>query len=868
MKKSQELPNPFQRNLESYFDALLVANNQEIIQQVHRAACYFFAFAKARLIGLKIRALIPKLSKTNKDQKAVWFPKKDDCFLLSGLQLADFYTNKLSKRIIHTATSKSSPMNLWTLNSNKRELDHLNSSDFYNGIDSGITYKSKVILKTEYQSSRSAVVQIPTKKGPASMDVSKNLSKIKKVRPGHKTRAGGNKKTALLYHAAVYLKNITYQDFQKICLGISEQIKNINQKKKAEFELKKEKVARCSPLYHSSCIFLIINAQHKIEFANRKASDLFKTPYREFIGKDWFESYIPQRHRNRLSNLFDQIIKSEITSPREYKHAVLIDNTKRQIQWQNEVLKNHDTKLKLIVSEGIDVTIPTINPYASKGLGIQNDTLFYRFPHMMFIEDCDGNFLEFYGSEPHKLLVTKDIITEKGLKDILPATICELICHAQLRVYHNNQSERVAYKINEPNQTICYGARISSIYGGNLLSIIRDLKVDNPFEEGLKDPKEQLKVYAHSLEAKVKQRTETLMTALDQLLTSNLQLEEQIVETQEAKKRALVNKTLSMQIAKNFPNGFIIVFDSKIKIFLIEEQGIRKLKLDKVISEDMSVDELALFPERQKEKLKEQILKTIEGKHLQLEIEYSKKHFAINTKPLFNKNGIISSALFVYNDISVQKKTALKAQNALKKEQELSELKSRFISMASHEFRTPLTAILSSAILIEKLNASGKEDQRLRHVSKIRSSVKNLVVILNDFLSLSKLQEGKVSPELTEFNIIDFVKSVVEEIEIIKKDGQNIIMKHQSSSVEVFLEVQLWRHILFNLLSNAIKYSEKTKENSISICSVNPRSLLKVTDQGIGIPIEDQVHMFERFYRTHNAVNIEATGLGLNIVKQ
>jgi len=188
--------------------------------------------------------------------------------------------------------------------------------------------------------------------------------------------------------------------------------------------------------------------------------------------------------------------------------------------------------------------------------------------------------------------------------------------------------------------------------------------------------------------------------------------------------------------------------------------------------------------------------------------------------------------------------------------------------MASHEFRTPLSAILTSAILIEKQNEVGKEARRLSHVSKIRTNVNNLVLILNDFLSLSKLEEGKVVevPEMVE--LIEFSTALMEEFEGTKKNGQVLLFTCDFATLTVCLDPKLLRHIVYNLLSNAIKYSEEDKKITFSIDADDQFLFLKISDQGMGIPKENQINLFNRFYRADNVTHIQGTGLGLNIVKQ
>lgn len=207
-------------------------------------------------------------------------------------------------------------------------------------------------------------------------------------------------------------------------------------------------------------------------------------------------------------------------------------------------------------------------------------------------------------------------------------------------------------------------------------------------------------------------------------------------------------------------------------------------------------------------------------------------------------------------------------RRAYEKEKELSELKSRFVSMASHEFRTPLSAILSSADLIEAYPREEQQEKRLRHTSRIKSSVTNLTGILNDFLSLSKLEEGKVGIQPVHFQLHEFVEETLEEISGLLKTGQHVRKVMPEPPLEMFTDKKVLKNICFNLLSNAIKYSDAGQPIDCRLHADGPMLHIAVTDYGIGIPLEEQQHVFSRFFRAHNAENIQGTGLGLNIVKR
>jgi two-component system sensor kinase FixL len=206
-------------------------------------------------------------------------------------------------------------------------------------------------------------------------------------------------------------------------------------------------------------------------------------------------------------------------------------------------------------------------------------------------------------------------------------------------------------------------------------------------------------------------------------------------------------------------------------------------------------------------------------------------------------------------------------EQALAKERELNELKSRFVSMASHEFRTPLATILSSLNLLIRYTQPEQADRREKHINRIRNNVHNLTGILNDFLSLSKLEEGVIEVRDEFFEIDELATELRDEMQAQAKKGQEISYRHEGET-RIFLDPNLLRNIMVNLLNNAVKYSPENSQIFIRT-SRNHKSLsIEIADQGMGIPKIEQQHLFERFFRAHNVTNIQGTGLGLSIVKR
>ncbi|NUM32236.1 MAG: PAS domain-containing sensor histidine kinase [Bacteroidetes bacterium] len=212
-------------------------------------------------------------------------------------------------------------------------------------------------------------------------------------------------------------------------------------------------------------------------------------------------------------------------------------------------------------------------------------------------------------------------------------------------------------------------------------------------------------------------------------------------------------------------------------------------------------------------------------------------------------------------------KSQLELKDALEKEKEMSEIKSSFVSMASHEFRTPLSTILSSANILQRYILSDEQSKRDIHIKKIKESVRYLNEILEDFLSFGKLEENKINVQLNEESITEIVNHAIDEVEILKKPEQNIEFTFKGSHT-IETDKNLLKNICINLLTNAIKFSYP--DGKIEINCENTPDMLTITikDNGIGIPDEDKENLFTTFFRSKNAVNIQGTGLGLHIVKR
>lgn len=223
---------------------------------------------------------------------------------------------------------------------------------------------------------------------------------------------------------------------------------------------------------------------------------------------------------------------------------------------------------------------------------------------------------------------------------------------------------------------------------------------------------------------------------------------------------------------------------------------------------------------------------------------------------------------FLKNIVKTLEQAKDEVYNALLKEKEVNQLKAQFVSVASHEFRTPLSSIQLSASLVEQYYDKFNRQKVIHHLNKIKSSVNDITAILNDFLSVERIEAGKLSPALHELDLKATLSEIVMQMAMQVKPGQKIDYEHRGMFAKIILDDSLLRHCIFNLVSNAIKYSGEDGVIEVRTLLEENECTISIKDNGMGIPADDQVHLFEPFFRAGNIGAIQGTGLGLNIVKR
>jgi PAS domain S-box-containing protein len=368
------------------------------------------------------------------------------------------------------------------------------------------------------------------------------------------------------------------------------------------------------------------------------------------------------------------------------------------------------------------------------------------------------------------------------------------------------------------------------------------------------------------LEDRVKARTQELLDTLDKYSALNHQLQNEVEGRRKAQGELVRSQRLYKLIAQHFPEGVIGVMKKDMRYIFADGQELKDIGL----SEGNNIGR-RLFDSNNPEAVEEaeaSLGQVFAGKTVSFDIRLRNRVYNVTSTPLTQSEHGVDEALVVIRNVTKQKKLEHRLVKTIEKEKQLNQMKSRFVTMASHEFRTPLSVILSSAFLLESYNGKSFELNKGTYLGKIRRSVNTLTELMNDFVSLGKLEEGKIKVHYFPINLSEFIREAVQEVELIKKNGQLIVYHHTGQLPILFTDKQLIKGILANLLGNAIKYSAEGTTITLT-SSINEKVFkIQVEDQGIGIPLEEQSQIFKRFYRAQNATNIEGTGIGLNIVRK
>lgn len=327
-------------------------------------------------------------------------------------------------------------------------------------------------------------------------------------------------------------------------------------------------------------------------------------------------------------------------------------------------------------------------------------------------------------------------------------------------------------------------------------------------------------------------------------------------------------RQLFLRLLHNYPDGAISIIDQKFN-FIFTGGELHK-RMNVTPSELIGHEIYPKFPEKVRCIIRQQLNKVFAGNEIMgFELPFPIKNaiYVMDAFPLKEEDGSVAYAGVIFRDISHLKLIENELKRSLEKERELGDLKARFLTMASHEFRTPLSNVLLSARLLKKYNGVGEQLNRDKHIGRIVSSVNLITDILSDFLSVEKIEKGTVIAHPEKLDIQAHITAVINEINEARKAGQQICYQHTGKKT-VVLDPLLLKQIITNMLSNAIKFSAADSLVEVKTEWIGSQLSISVKDYGIGIPAEYRQHLFERFYRASNVTNIGGTGLGLYIINK
>jgi PAS domain S-box-containing protein len=326
----------------------------------------------------------------------------------------------------------------------------------------------------------------------------------------------------------------------------------------------------------------------------------------------------------------------------------------------------------------------------------------------------------------------------------------------------------------------------------------------------------------------------------------------------------------------------IHVFDAKTLKFINVNYGAQK-SLGYTLDEFMNMTPIDITPYNDEAEFRETIdvLQNDNIEKLEVETVHLRKdgtQYPVKTHLQLSKLGERDVYVAIILDITEQKNHTKKLEEivakrteelkvALAAEKELNELKTKFLSLVSHEFKTPLSGILSSTILLSKYKSEDQQDKRDKHIKTITNEVNYLNNILTDFLSVERLEKGTYNYKFNTFKVSKVVNEVIYSANMLLKEGQNINYPDNIDDISLHQDEKIIELALSNLVHNAIKYSEENSVINIDITQTKESTIFKIKDNGIGIPLKDQKNIFNRYFRAENALLTQGTGIGLNIVK-
>ncbi len=632
---------------------------------------------------------------------------------------------------------------------------------------------------------------------------------------------------------------------------------DITARKKAEYELLKERDRAQKYLDVAAVMFLVIDKNGIISLVNRKGCEILERNEDEIIGKNWFNIFLPGNVRKDVKIVFQKLMKGEVKNVEYVENFINVSSGRKIIAWHNTILRDENGNIIGTLSSGEDITERKESEKAllqseekfrmiisSAGEGIiyvaSSGKILEVNPQLLEMLNIGREEIIFH----HVVPIAKRFISKKNIGRILEIISRGLsgkdIPRFELDYYEKTLSIKASF-IKE-NRTI--------------VGIISDVTREKKAELELRESEKKYRMLFSQMLAGF---------ALHEMICDDKgnPVDYRFIEVNPAfekmtglKKEEITGKTV-LEILPGtekywiekygrvvttgkplFYENFSAELDKYFEVVAYKPETGQFATIIQDITERKKVEEELTRHRENLERLVEERTNELNNVNKQLEIEAEKSKLA-----------------------------EISAKKALIKEKELSEMKSNFLSMASHEFRTPLTSIMSTAEYLEIFGKEIPEEKFYSQVKRIEKSADNMTKMLEDVLTLNRAERGKFDPKPEKTDLKVLCMDLLDQHIAQAGERVEIVLHYKCNKNTFLLDERHINHILSNLLSNAVKFSPDGGVVDVIVDYRDGHLKLEVSDMGRGIPAEEQKNIFEPFHRGRDVSNIPGSGLGLTIVK-
>ncbi len=551
---------------------------------------------------------------------------------------------------------------------------------------------------------------------------------------------------------------------------------------------------------------------------------------------------------------------------REYR-ILNQDNQYLHVLDKGLIIRNGDGKPVRVVGSTMDISERKRTEAALRESEQRLQAILDNTPTAVFLKDLQGRYLMVNRQCARDMRLTREQIIGKTDYDLLPEAIAEQFS-ANDREVLASQTPLVAEEQIEAEDGLhtCLVTKFPLLDATGVPYAVCGMCTDITERKRTEEAVQQLN---EELENRVQERTESLEQ-------KNQQLKTEIARHQQTLKALQESEQWFRQLAENIREVFWISTPGHTQIIYASPayEEIWGCTCENLYAEPMSWLE-AVHPDdcdRVVAALKPVKQGEYDQKYRIVRPDGTVRWIRDRAFPVRDEQGKIYRLAGIAEDITEQKLAEAEIEKALQRERELSELTSRFIYIASHEFRTPLTGILSSAEMLERFRHRYSQEEQLTHLHRIQTAVGQMTQLLDDVLLIGKAEAGRLEFNPTPVDLVQFCRDLVEVLQLADQNQHEVVFTHQGNCTKdrsfPLLDEKLLRQILSNLLSNGIKYSPTSSAVQFNLTCLNDQAIFQIQDEGIGIPPEDVPRLFETFHRASNVGQIKGTGLGLAIVKQ